>query len=203
MKKIIYVFTAMIMLVLAAGNANAQMGKKYYVSGGWQFNGTLGNEVASSAQGYGAYMEGGYFVTPMLAVGGFTSFNSNNEYYPTQTYTFDDKSALTTDMNKSVYQVPFGATVRYRFMRSEIQPYVAAKVGAEYSTQSTYMSTYVSRDDNWGFYVSPEVGVTFYPFNKEDLGFQVAAYYSYSSNKNSNYDMNGINNLGFKLGLAF
>lgn len=190
-------------LAFAATEADAQMGKRYYVDGGWQFNSVIGNDFVQGAQGYGAYMEGGYYITPMFAVGGFVSFNTNNEYFPRQTYVFDDKSALTTDLNRSIYQVPFGSTMRLRFMRTEFQPYVQAKIGTEYSTQSTYMSTFVSRNDNWGFYVSPEVGMTWFPFEKEDVGFQVAVYYSYSSNHNRNYDMEGINNLGFKLGIAF
>jgi hypothetical protein len=83
------------------------------------------------------------------------------------------------------------------------QPYVEAKIGTEYSSQNTYMSTFVSRDDNWGFYISPEVGMTVYPFQNEDFGFQLAAYYSYSTNKSTAYNLKGINNLGFKLGIAF
>ena len=203
MKKFIYILSAAVALTLFSANADAQMGKRYYVNGGWQFNGTLDNEVVQSGQGYGAYIEGGYYLTPMLAVGGFASFNTNNQYFPKQTYVFDDKSALTTDLNKSIYQVPFGTSVRYRFSRSMFQPYIEAKLGTEYSTQSTYMSTFVSRDSNWGFYISPEVGVTVYPFNKDDFGFQLAAYYSYSTNESNKYSMKGINNLGFKLGIAF
>lgn len=203
MKKIIYMFAAVLGLMLLSFNADAQLGKRMYVNGGWQFNGTLNNEVAQSAQGYGAYVESGYYITPMLAVGGFASFNTNNQYFPTQTYTFSDKSALTTDLNKSLYQVPFGSTVRYRFMRDIFQPYIEAKIGTEYATQSTYMSTFVSRDDNWGFYISPEVGMTFFPFEKTDFGFQIAMYYSYATNHNTAIDLKGINNLGFKLGVAF
>lgn len=190
-------------VAFTANEASAQMGKKDYINGGWQFNGTVGNSFVHSAQGYGAYIEGGYYLTPMFAIGGFASFNTNNEYVPRQTYTFDDKSALTTDLDRSVYQVPFGSTFRVRFMRSEIQPYVEAKIGTEYSVQSTYMSTFVSRQDNWGFYMSPEVGVTFFPFQKTDFGFQVAAYYSYSTNRNKSYGLKGLNNVGFKLGVAF
>lgn len=190
-------------LILFAGEANAQMGKRYYVNGGWQFNGTPGNTFAKSAQGYGAYMEGGYYVTPMLAIGGFASFNTNDEYHPEETYTFEDKSALTTDLTRSIYQVPFGGTLRVRFLRGMFQPYAETKIGTEYSTQSIYMSTFVSRQDNWGFYVSPEIGLTFFPFEKTDFGFQIAAYYSYATNRNKTYDLNGLNNLGFKLGIAF
>lgn len=203
MKKMIYMFVAAVALMTVAVDADAQMGKRQYVSGGWQFNGTLKNNVAESAQGYGAYIETGFYLTPMLAVGGFASFNSNDQYYPKQTYTFADKSAITTDLYKSIYQIPFGSTIRLRFMRTMFQPYVEAKIGSEYSTQSTYMSTFVSRDHNWGFYVSPEIGMTIYPFSKDDVGFQLAAYYSYSTNKSSTYNMKGINNLGFKVGIAF
>ncbi len=203
MKKILFTITTLAAIFFASVQADAQMGKKYYVNGGWQFNGTLANDFAESAQGYGAYIESGYYITPMFALGGFASFNTNNEYVPKKTYTFSDMSALTTDLNRSIYQVPFGATMRYRFLRGMFQPYVEAKIGAEYSSQNTYMSTFVNQHDNWGFYVSPEVGLTFFPFEKTDFGFQVAAYYSYATNSNKAIDLEGLNNLGFKLGIAF
>ena len=79
----------------------------------------------------------------------------------------------------------------------------SAKIGAEYSEQNIYMSTFVCQNDNWGFYVSPEVGMTFFPFESTDFGFQIAAYYSYATNQNKNIDITGINNVGFKLGIAF
>ena len=203
MKKIIYMIVTAAAMLFAVTEADAQMGKRYFINGGWQFNGTPGNEFVKSAQGYGAYAEGGYYVTPMFAVGGFANFNTNDEYIPMKTYTFSDQSALTTDLTRTLYQMPFGAMMRYRFMRTEFQPYLQAKLGAEYSNQNTYMSTFVNRHENWGFYVSPEVGMTFFPFHKTDFGFQVAAYYSYSTNQNKNYDIKGLNNVGFKLGIAF
>ncbi len=194
---------AVLAVILVSLPAGAQRGKKLYISGGWQFNGTLNNEVAQSFEGYGAFLEQGYYLAPMVAMGGFISFSTNNRYFPSETHSFEDGSALTTDYSRSVYQVPFGSTVRVRFLRDMFQPYVEAKIGSEYSTQSTYISTFVSKEDNWGFYVSPEIGIVIYPFYKDDIGFQIAAYYSYSSNKSYRYDMNGINNLGFKLGVAF
>ena len=203
MKRVIYIMLAAAALVFTAGEAGAQMGKRDYINAGWQFNGTVGNDFAKSAQGYGAYMEGGYYVLPTLAVGGFASFNTNNQYVPTEAYVFDDKSALTTDLSKSVYQVPFGVTVRYRFLWTEVQPYVEAKIGTEYSVQSTYMSTFVSRQDNWGFYVSPEIGVTYYPDPDSDAGLHLAVYYSYSTNTDADFHPHGLNNWGFKLGVAF
>ena len=203
MRRIIYMVATVAAMFVAVAQADAQMGKRYYINGGWQFNGTPGNSFVKSADGYGAYMEGGYYLTPMLAVGGFASFNTNDKYIPRTTYTFSDMSALTTDLTRSIYQVPFGATLRCRFSRSIVQPYVEAKIGAEYSTQNTYMSTFLNRHDNWGFYVSPEVGMSIYPFSQTDFGFQLAIYYSYATNQNKAIDLEGINNLGFKLGIAF
>lgn len=203
MKKFIYIMMASVAMILFAGEANAQMGKRYYINGGWQFNGTVANDYVQTAQGYGAYLEGGYYVTPMIAVGGFASFGTNNKYIPKQTYQLEDGAAITTDLDRSVYQVPFGATMRVRFLRSEFQPYFEAKLGTEYSTQSTYMSTFVNRHDNWGFYVSPEIGFTYFPFQKTDIGFHLAAYYSYATNRNDSFGIKGLNNLGFKLGMAF
>ena len=203
MKKYVYIITAVASMVFFAANADAQMGKRYYMNAGWQFNALVGNEFVTSAQGYAGYIEGGYYLTPMFAVGGFANFSTNNEYIPKETYTFSDQSALTSDLERSVYQVPFGATVRYRFMRTEVQPYIQAKAGAQYSSQNTYMSTFVNRHDNWGLYLSPEVGLTFYPFNATDVGFQFAVYYTYATNHNKAYDISGLNNLGFKLGVAF
>ena len=203
MKRILYVVVVVAVALLATTQANAQMGKRYYINGGWQFNGTISNPVAESAQGYGAYIEGGYYVTPLLAIGGFASFNSNDQYFGKETYYFDDHSALTSDVTRSLYQVPFGTTLRCRFTRTKFQPYFEAKIGTEYAQQSTYLSTYVSRQDNWGFYVSPEMGFTWFPFDQADFGFQLAVYYSYATNNNSNVGMKGINNLGFKLGVAF
>lgn len=203
MKKFIYILSAAAALLVFAGTANAQMGKREYINAGWQFNGTVGNSFVETASGYGAYIEGGYYITPMFAIGGFASFNTNNDYIPKQTYTFKDQSALTTDVDRSIYQVPFGLTMRTRFLRGEVQPYLGTKIGAEFSTQSTYMSTFVNRHDNWGFYMSPEVGLAYFPFEKTDVGFQFAVYYSFCTNKNSSYDLKGIKNLGFKLGVAF
>ena len=196
MKKIIYIIASAAAMVLFASTADAQMGKREYINAGWQFNGTVANDFVENASGYGAYIEGGYYITPMFAVGGFASFHTNNDYIPKQTYTFQDQSALTTDVDRSIYQVPFGLTMRTRFLRGELQPYLGTKIGAEYSTQSTYMSTFVNRHDNWGFYMSPEVGLVLFPFERTDVGFQFAVYYSFCTNKNSDYDIKGIKNVG-------
>ena len=98
MKKSIYILAAAALL-LFSGTADAQMGKKEYINAGWQFNATVANSFVENASGYGAYIEGGYYLTPMFAVGGFASFHTNNEYVPKQTYTFnEEKKQIVMDL---------------------------------------------------------------------------------------------------------
>lgn len=201
--KIRNILIAVSAILMTAAAAQAQPGKRYYINAGWQFNGTVANDFASSASGWGAYAEGGYYIMPRVAVGAFASFNTNNEYIPRKTYMLDGDAALTTDMDHSIFQIPFGATLRYRFNWSRLEPYVEAKLGANYAEQYAYMSTFAAKDSQWGFYMSPEAGLTWHPFRNSNFGFQFAVYYNYATNRSNAFGINGINNLGFKLGLSF
>ena len=196
------IFSA-VLSVLAFSIASAQPGRRFYVDAGWQFNATVANDFASVANGWGAYAEGGYYVLPRVAVGGFVSFNTNNEYVPRTTYVAQDGSALNTDMTNSIFQLPFGATLRYRLCWKKLQPYAQAKVGANYAREYKYLPAMTARDNQWGFYVSPEIGLTWHPFYKLNLGLQFAVYYSYATNRSDAFNLNGINNIGFKLGVSF
>ena len=161
-------------IVMSTAVADAQPGRRYYVDAGWQFNGTVGNGFVTRGNGWGAYLEGGYYVLPRIAVGLFGSFNTNNDY-----------------------------VLRYRFGWKEFQPYVQAKLGANYAEEYAYMPVAVMKDDQWGFYASPEIGFTWHPFHKSNFGFQLAAYYSYATNRSRAFGLDGINNVGFKLGVSF
>lgn len=200
MKKTILVTMAVILTAICA---HAQVGRRYYVDAGWQFNGTVSNVFSDNASGWGAYLEGGYYFLPRVAAGVFASFNTNNEYFPKRTYDAGNGTAVTTDMYHSLYQVPFGATLRYRFAWKKIQPYAEAKLGANYAREYELYSTFGAADSQWGFYVSPEIGVVIHPFNKSNLGLQLSAYYSYATNRSESFGINGLNNAGFKLGISF
>ena len=113
---------------------------------------------------------------------------------------------MTTDQQHSLFQLPFGASFRYRFVpESQFIPYLSLKLGPEYSEMSSYYNVYKSHDYDWGFYISPEVGITMYPTQDKSVGFHVALYYSYATNKGNvlTYSLDGLNNFGFRLGLAF
>ena len=192
-----------VVAMLAAVSMDAQVGRRYYVDAGWQFNGAFSNGFSKNASGWGGYIEGGYYFLPRVAAGVFANFNTNNEYFPKRTYDAGNGTAVTTDMYHSLYQIPFGATLRYRFLWKKVQPYVEAKIGANYAREYQLYSIYGAYDSQWGFYASPEIGVTFHPFNKSNIGLQIAGYYSYATNRSRAFGIDGLNNAGFKLGISF
>jgi outer membrane protein W len=187
-------------------NANAQKAyKPYFGNVDWQFNAPFNNDFTNRASGWGASFEGGIYVTPKIGLGLFVSYSSNHKEIPTKTLYPNASSALTAEQERSLFQVPFGINARYRFYSNSdvCDPYIGMKLGTSYTQLSSYMSTFRVYDDSWGFYMSPEIGFTYFPFERTDFGFQFAVYYSFCTNRNESYDIKGINNLGFKLGIAF
>ena len=195
MKTIKY-FTYRIMAVAAiaiafALPAKAQITPMTYFNVDWQFSAPISNNFSNKASGWGMNFEGGYYVLPDLSIGAFINYHTNNEYIPRQTLPINSSSALTTDQQHSVFQLPF-------------QPYIGLKLGANYTKMSSDFYIYEVKDDTWGFYVSPEIGVNIYPW-PNSIGFHLAGFYNYSTNKGTvfNYDMDKLQNFGFRVGVAF
>ncbi|HBI67290.1 MAG TPA: hypothetical protein DDY40_11905, partial [Barnesiella intestinihominis] len=156
--------------------------------------------------GWGMNFEGGYYVMPKMAIGAFISYHTNNKYIDRQTLMLKSNSALTTDQQHSLFQLPFGLLAKYRFTTDGIlEPYATVKLGANYSRMSSYLQAWEIYDDTWGFTVSPEIGVSIFPNPSVRYGFHVALYYNYATNKSKvlTYDIDGRNNIGFRLGVSF
>lgn len=207
--KAIKSFTVKLMAIAAiavafALPAKAQVTPFTYFNVDWQFNAPINNHFADKASGWGMNFEGGYYVLPDLALGAFVNFHTNNEHIGRTTLPIGNSGALTTDQYHSVFQLPFGMTARYRFSDGVFQPYIGAKLGANYAKIASDFDIYQVRDNTWGFYASPELGVNIYPW-ENSIGFHVAAYYAYSTNKGSvfTYDVDKLNGWGFRVGVAF
>ena len=86
-----------------------------------------------------------------------------------------------------------------------MQPYVGLKLGASWAEFSSYYYVIKQYTDTWGFFLSPEVGVSIFPRPDYRLGFHIAAYYSYSTNSGDvlTYSVNGLNNFGIRVGVSF
>lgn len=199
--KLIALF-AVCLLIPSMGYAQDKI---YYANGDWQFNVPIHNGFANKASGWGMNFEGGYYVTPNIGVGLFLAYSTNHKYIPTETFT-TGSSALTTNQQHSLFQLPFGVGVRYRVANEGMfEPYIGLKLGANYAQMSSYFSAYKVYDRNWGFYMSPEVGTNIWFTPNKTVGLNVAMYYSFATNKGTVMasDINNLNNFGFRVGLAF
>lgn len=193
-------------MLAAAHTGKAQVFPNSYINVDWQVGVPLGTSFADKASGWGMNIEGGYFVTPEITVGPFISFQTNLESIARQTLDLGDGSALTVNQKHAVFQLPFGATARYNWLKDSIfQPYAGLKLGACWSEFSSYYYVVKQYNDTWGFYLSPEIGVSIFPRPDYRLGFHVALYYSYATNNGDLlvYSVNNLNNFGIRVGISF
>lgn len=185
-------------------SSKAQISLDSYYNVDWQFNIPISNKFSNKASGWGMSFEGGYYVHRNIAIGAFISFHTNNEYFSRRTINLTNTLSLNTDQQHQMFTLPFGALIRYRFIESDLQPYVGMKLGACYSQFNNYYYVFMKGQDRWGFYMSPEIGVNYYPW-ANSIGFHLAIYYNYATNKHNimTYEQNGLNNAGFRVGIAF
>lgn len=207
MKTTKYLAAVLTVAALAAFRpAEAQIIPDTYINVDWQLNVPVGSSFADKTTGWGMNFEGGYFVTPEFSVGPFISYHTNFENIPRQTLQLKPGTAMTTNQKHSLFQLPFGVTTRYTFMKDRVfEPYVGVKLGANYAEMASYYSIFKHYDDTWGFYVQPEIGVSIFPWTSQRYGFHVALYYGYSTNSGSLliYSMDSINSFGLRVGVSF
>ncbi len=194
------------LMLAAIQPSKAQIMYDSYFNIDWQYNVPLGKAFADKSSGWGMNFEGGYFVTPNITVGAFVAYHTSIKYIPQQTIDLSSSSAMTTNQKHTLFQLPFGVSGRYNWMTESIfQPYVGMKLGANYAQMSSYYYVIKHYEDTWGFYMSPEIGVSIFPNPSQRMGFHVAAYYSYATNSGKvlTYSMDNINNFGIRVGISF
>ncbi len=194
------------LLLAAALPGKAQIFPNSYINIDWQMNVPLGNSFADKASGWGMNFEGGYRITPAVAVGPFVSYHTNLQNIDRQTLILNNGSALTTNQKHAVFQLPFGVTGRYSWCNNSVlQPYIGLKLGASYSEFSSYYYVIKQYDDSWGFYMSPELGASIFPNPTYRFGLHLALYYSYATNSGSllTYKINNLSNFGVRVGISF
>lgn len=183
----------------------AQMTDNGYANVDWQYNFPLSNHFTDKSSGWGMNLEGGYFLTDHCSLGLFLAYHSNHEYVGRQTLPMPEGASLTTDQQHTTFQLPFGLSARYTCCRgSSVHPYAGVKIGTQYAQMKSDFNVFEDKTNTWGFYLSPEVGFSFYPW-AYGPGVHFALYYSYATNQGDvlTYSQHGMNNLGFRIGLAF
>lgn len=193
--------------LFAVHTSRAQVIPNGYINVDWQVGVPVNADFADKASGWGMNFEGGYYVTPSWAIGPFLSFQTNIESIDRQTIDLGDGAAMTTNQKHSLFQLPFGLTSRYAwFTESIFQPYAGLKLGANYAEMSSRYFVFKQTSGSWGFFVSPEIGVSIFPKPyRNRIGFHVAAYYSFATNSDDllTYSINNVNNFGVRVGISF
>ena len=203
--KYVRILALCLLMLAAALPGKAQIFPNGYLNIDWQVNAPDGS-FADKVSGWGMNFEGGYRITPAIAVGPFLSYHTNLGSVGRRTLQLGDGTALTTNQKHSLFRLPFGVTGRYSWFNSSVlQPYVGLKLGANYAQMSSYYYIVKQYDDSWGFYLSPEIGLTIFPQPEYRFGFHVALYYSYATNRSRvlTYSVNNINNFGLRVGVSF
>lgn len=195
-----------VVMLGSARIAHAQVFPNTYINIDWQMGVPLGNDFADKASGWGMNFEMGYQITPAIAIGPFISYQTNLKTIPRQSLDLGDGSTLTTNQKHALFQLPFGVTGRYSWLSDSIfQPYVGLKLGASYAQMSSYYHVIKQYTDTWGFFLSPELGVSIFPKPTYRLGFHVAVYYNYATNHGDvlTYKIDNLNNFGIRVGVSF
>ncbi|WP_178266226.1 outer membrane beta-barrel protein [uncultured Phocaeicola sp.] len=180
--------------------------EKLHFTVDWQMNAPLGTDFAEKISGWGMNFEAAYEVLPRWEVGVFANFHTNHKYVGRQTLALSPTESLTTDQQRSAYQLPFGVTTSYNLYEgSHVKPYVGMKLGTMFARNTTYYGDRGLYDEAWGFYVSPEVGLKIYPRADRRFGFHVAGFYNYATNHTQTLlgDIDGQSDVGFRLGILF
>ena len=126
MKRIckLFIAAAASLLLGVPSTSKAQVSLDTYYNVDWQFNIPISNHFSNVASGWGMNFEGGYYVSPDIAVGGFINFHTNNEYLSRRTINLGGNQAINTDQQHQMFTLPFGVLARYRFVEDDFQPYV-------------------------------------------------------------------------------
>ena len=200
----LFYISLFVMTLLAPSTSKAQISLDSYYNIDWQFNIPIDNSFSNKASGWGMNFEGGYYVHRNIAIGAFISFHTNNEYISRRTIQLSQTLAMNTDQQHQMFALPFGVLMRYRFIERDFQPYAGIKLGTCYSEFNDYYYIFMKSQNRWGFFMSPEIGFNYYPW-ANSIGFHMAIYYNYATNKHDimTYSQNGLNNFGFRLGVAF
>lgn len=204
LRKIVLVFLTLVTFVT---QSYAQWdATKAHLIVDWQMNAPVSTGFADKISGWGMNLEGLYDITPRWSMGAFINFHTNHRYIGRQTLQLSPTEMLTTDQQRSAYQLPFGIATSYVLSDGKyVDSYVGVKLGTAFTRYTTYYGTGGVYDTAWGFYASPEVGLKIYPSSHRRFGFHVAGYYNYMTNKLETLtgDVTGQSNVGFRLGVIF
>jgi opacity protein-like surface antigen len=169
----------------------------------WDVNIPVNNGYISKTSYDGWQLEYRKMIKSDLSVGLELNWAGYYQYIPRQTHQLTH-GAITSDFYKYLYTVPMALTAHHYFwVNDHMVPYAGLGLGATYSEEKLYYNTYVTDDYSWGFLVRPEVGLIYKFSALSGTSALLGVRYNYSTNKQSQFNINGISSLGFQLGIMY
>lgn len=209
MKKLILLSA---IILSCAGLANAQSysyggnDMKQIYSINYQMNVPLGSSknFVSNASFEGVNINWAYFVTREIAVGLDLSYNNYHEKIGQKIYRPNENMAVNAAQFRYTQAFPIKAQVKYFFSQDRyIKGYAGLGLGALSAGQHIVVQDLGEWNNNWGFLVSPEVGMLI-PFGADSpFGANISAGYNFSTNKSTfgNIDIKDRQSIYFNVGL--
>ena len=154
----------------------------------WSFNWQLSQGVGETRDYIGEFsprgfeIEGKYFISPQIALGGKVAWTGVYEEKNRDTYKYDENTSVTSIQRRYLYSTPIMANLSWFPMEYDQEnkffPYASVGVGTLYSKQETDNGLYYTSKDQWTFAVNPELGVVF-KFS-ESTGLNLKAGYTWA-----------------------
>lgn len=188
MKRIIFILA---ICLACAGTASAQYygnGMKQIYTLNYQVNVPLGSsrDFISNANFEGMNINWAYFVTGNLAVGVDLGYSNYHEKFSQRVFRPNENTAINAAQYRYTQTFPLKAQVKYFFNPfGNVQGYAGLGIGALSAGQHIVIQDFDAWDNNWGFLLSPEVGVLIPIGYNDSWGANITAGYNWSTNKST------------------
>ena len=186
------IFLILAISLVCAGLANAQgygNDMKQIYSINYQVNVPVGSSrnFVSNMNFEGININWAYFVTGNVAVGLDLGYNNYHQKFSQRVYKPNENTAINAAQYRYTQTFPIKAQVKYFFnpYNMMVKPYAGLGIGALSAGQHIVIQDFDAWNNNWGFLLSPEVGVLI-PFGVgSDWGANITAGYNWSTNKST------------------
>lgn len=188
MKRILLI---MAVCLSCAGIAKAQsygneMRQIYSIN--WQSNIPVGSskDFISNATVEGINVNWACFVTNNLAVGLDVGYNNYHQKLSQRVYRPNENTAINAAQYRYTQVFPLKVQAKYFFTPYNfVKAYAGFGVGALSAGQHIVIQDFDAWNNNWGFLMSPEIGVLI-PFGYDNnWGANITAGYNWSTNKST------------------
>ena len=173
MKKVLFIA---VIILGGVFSANAQYNSIWSVN--WQMSQGTGDvkEYINEFSPRGFEVEGRYFISPSIAIGGKFAWNGIYEKKNRDTYEYNEDTQINSIQRRYLYSMPMMVNAAWfpteYDQENSFFPYASIGVGTIYSRQETDNGLYYTENKSWSFAVNPELGFIFKISDSFGLNFK-------------------------------